>query len=118
ALHWVFISAHPGAPELGVRGAAIASSLASWLAFALLLGLFVGRSGVAKRSATTLRTTLRLGELGRMLRFGLPNGLNWALEFGAFSVFVNVIVVDLGTTALAGLMAVVQVNSVSFMPAF
>ena len=33
-------------------------------------------------------------------------------------VFINVVVADLGTTALAALMAVMQINSVSFMPAF
>ena len=53
-----------------------------------------------------------------MIRFGLPNGINWFLEFSAFLVFVNVIFADLGTSAVAALMAVMQVNQVSFMPAF
>ena len=53
-----------------------------------------------------------------MLRFGLPSGLNWFFEFFAFNFFVNVIVAGLGTTALAALMAVIQLNSVAFMPAF
>jgi MATE family multidrug resistance protein len=53
-----------------------------------------------------------------MLRFGIPNGLNWFLEFAAFMFFVNVVVADLGTVATAALLATVQVNSVSFMPAF
>jgi len=53
-----------------------------------------------------------------MLRFGVPAGLNWLLEFLAFSFFVNVVVAGLGTTALAALMSVMQINSFSFMPAF
>jgi MATE family multidrug resistance protein len=61
---------------------------------------------------------LRWPEFTRMLRFGLPNGLNWFLEFSAFLVFINLIFADLGTLAVAALMAVFQVNSISFMPAF
>ena len=53
-----------------------------------------------------------------MLRFGLPSGLNWFFEFFAFNFFVTVIVAGLGTTTLAALMAVFQVNSVAFMPSF
>lgn len=53
-----------------------------------------------------------------MLRFGLPSGLNWFFEFAAFNVFINFVVVQLGTTGLAAMNAVIQVNSVSFMPAF
>jgi MATE family multidrug resistance protein len=52
-----------------------------------------------------------------MLRFGLPSGFNWFFEFMAFTFFVNVIVAGLGTTGLAAMMAVMQVNSMSFMPA-
>lgn len=61
---------------------------------------------------------LSLAEFRRMIRFGLPNGFNWFLEFSAFLVFINVLFADLGTAAVAALMAVIQVNSVSFMPAF
>jgi MATE family, multidrug efflux pump len=117
AFNWVLIYGNLGAPALGVRGAAIASSLASWLAFALLFGLFVGRFGLGARPPGG-RTRLRVAELRRMLRFGLPSGFNWFLEFAAFTFFINVIVADLGTTAVAALMAVVQVNSMAFMPSF
>jgi MATE family, multidrug efflux pump len=53
-----------------------------------------------------------------MLRFGLPSGVNWFLEMFAFIFFVNVLVAGLGTTSLAALMAVLQINAVAFMPAF
>jgi MATE family multidrug resistance protein len=52
------------------------------------------------------------------VRFGLPNGLNWFLEFAAFSFFINVIVAKLGTDSVGAFLAVLQVNSVAFMPAF
>jgi len=53
-----------------------------------------------------------------MLRFGLPNGVNWFLEFGAFMLFINTVVGHLGTTALAAFNVVMQLSSVAFMPAF
>ncbi|MBI4821703.1 MAG: MATE family efflux transporter [Deltaproteobacteria bacterium] len=114
ALNWVFIYGHLGVPALGVTGAAIASAVASWIAFAgLFTAFYTGRGGGAGRASK-----LQFRELRRMLRFGLPSGLNWFFEFLAFSFFVNVVVAGLGTTSLAAMMAVLQLNSMSFMPAF
>src|SRR5690606_35998278 len=59
-----------------------------------------------------------VAELLRVVRFGLPNGVNWFLEFAAFMLFVNVVVAHLGTTVLAALNVVMQINSIAFMPAF
>jgi MATE family multidrug resistance protein len=53
-----------------------------------------------------------------MLRFGIPNGLNWFMEISAFTLFLNVVVARLGTTVLAAMNAILQINSISFMPAF
>ena len=113
-LNWLLIEGNLGAPALGVRGAAIASVVSTWMGFAILLALFVRNVGVPK----SVPTPLRLREFGRMLRFGLPNGFNWFLEFAAFMIFINITVAELGTVTIAALLAVMQVNSVSFMPAF
>ena len=111
--NWLLIDGHLGAPALGVRGAALASTAATTLAFVGLLAVFVaeGRRQGSPRP-------LALAELRRLLRFGLPSGLNWFFEFLAYAFFVNVVVTGLGTTPLAALMAVIQLNSVAFMPAF
>jgi MATE family multidrug resistance protein len=53
-----------------------------------------------------------------VIRFGLPNGLNWFLEFAAFQLFVNGVLASLGDEPVAALNAVIAVNSISFMPAF
>jgi MATE family multidrug resistance protein len=108
-----------GFPALGVEGAAIASVIATWVGFAVVAFVFLrgympGSVGPALVGAGRLRWR----EFTRMLRFGLPNGLNWFLEFSAFLAFINLIFADLGTLAVAALMAVIQVNSISFMPAF
>ncbi|WP_170229521.1 MATE family efflux transporter [Polyangium fumosum] len=117
ALNWVFISGHLGAPALGVVGSALGSALATLTAFLVLLGCFL--AGVGEHpSARQGKAQLRFAELVRMLRFGIPSGLNWFVEFGAFSLFINVVINGLGTTTLAGFMASMEVNQVAAMPAF
>jgi MATE family multidrug resistance protein len=115
-LDWMLITGNLGAPAWGVAGAAIASSIATWLGFLGLAWCFHVGAGGAPRPEGKLR--LRMAEFRRMIRFGLPNGINWFLEFSAFLLFINIVVVDLGTASLAAFNIVIQVNSVSFMPAF
>ncbi len=112
--NWLLIDGHLGLPAMGVAGAALASTVSTWIAFLGLLAAF----WLERRALPRGRAPLRLAELRRMLRFGLPSGLNWFFEFYAFNFFVTVIVAGLGTTTLAALMAVLQVNSVAFMPSF
>jgi MATE family multidrug resistance protein len=131
ALNWVLIYGHLGAPALGVDGAAWASVIATFAGLAVSAGAFArARRGLDLSQLQVAPPEhplppplsgdgrLRLAELARMLRFGLPNGLTWFLEFSAFLIFVNFVFAELGTTAVAALLAVSAVNSVSFMPAF
>jgi len=104
-------------PHYGVDGAAIASTIASWLGFAVLAISFRFGWGGAPGHRDE-RLGLSWHELGRVLRFGLPNGVNWLLEFTAFQLFVNVVVGELGGTTVAALNVVIAVNSIAFMPAF
>ncbi|HEX8439727.1 MATE family efflux transporter [Archangium sp.] len=110
--NWLLIDGHLGFPALGVAGAAWATVASSGIGFLGLLACFL----FEKRGPRLPR--LYGHELLRTLRFGLPSGFNWFFEFLAFTFFVNVVAAGLGTTALAALMAVMQLNSVSFMPSF
>lgn len=114
--NWLFIEGHWGAPAWGVAGAAWTSVFSSWVGFGYLMLAFRRRWGGIPTA--TVKTRLSRAELGRVLRFGLPNGANWFLEFGAFALFMNLMIADLGTTTLAALNVIIQVNSVAFMPAF
>src|SRR5690606_9277498 len=92
-----------------------ASTIASWIGFAGIFACFL--TGVG-HDAPRKPKGLRLSEVGRMLRFGLPSGFNYFLEVAAFALFINVIVGHLGTTTLAAFNVVFQLNMISFMPAF
>jgi MATE family multidrug resistance protein len=114
--NWLLIDGHLGAPALGVNGAAVASLVATWLGFAFLALAFWRGWGGAPRRHGPLNLTRR--ELKRVVRFGLPNGLNWFLEFGAFQLFVNGVFSALGDSTVAALNVVLAINSIAFMPAF
>jgi len=102
-------------PSMGVAGAALASTIASWLGFAFLaFALWRGIGGAPK--ATERNLSVR--ELRRVVRFGLPSGFNWFVEFTAFQLFVNGVLGGLGDEPVAALNVVIAVNSLSFMPAF
>ncbi|HET9452521.1 MAG TPA: MATE family efflux transporter [Aggregicoccus sp.] len=116
--NWMLIGGHWGAPAMGVAGAALSSTLSTVFVFLLFLGVFLWDGRSARNGGRALPRGLTLGELRRMLRFGLPSGFNWFFEFFAFNLFINTVLAGLGTTALAAFMSVLQINSVAFMPAF
>jgi MATE family multidrug resistance protein len=111
---YLLIEPRFGLPGFGIAGAGWASVCAGWSGFAVIL-LLLWRDF---RAAGSLGGRPRVSELVRVLRFGLPNGANWFLEFGAFALFVNVVAGSLGTTVLAAFNVVLQINSISFMPAW
>ncbi|MEW5854744.1 MAG: MATE family efflux transporter [Myxococcota bacterium] len=113
--NWVLIFGKLGAPALGVAGAAWASTISTVIAFGVLFWMFWKGKGVP---GGRVDSSLNGAEFVRMLRFGIPSGFNWFFEFAAFSFFMNVVFTSLGTTPLAALMAVIQLNSIAFMPAF
>lgn len=116
-LCYLLIQPRFGLPGYGVAGSAWASVVATALGF-LVVALMFARGAGLDGVKIPRGGPLRMHELARVLRFGLPNGVNWFLEFGAFVLFINVVVAHLGTTVLAAFNVVMQLNSISFMPAF
>jgi multidrug resistance protein, MATE family len=117
--NYLLIEPHFGLPGYGAAGAAAASAISSWLGFLVIAGAFALRRGYpGGMPSGRVPLQLRASELLRVLRFGLPNGVNWFLEFASFMVFINVVVGGLGTSVLAAMNVVIQINSISFMPAF
>jgi MATE family multidrug resistance protein len=115
--NWLLIMPRFGMQGMGVAGAAWASTASTYLGFLVLLVMFLRHREGGKAPVAAFRE-LHWREFGRVLRFGFPNGVNWFLEFSAFAVFINLVVGHLGTTVLAAFNVVIQINSISFMPAF
>lgn len=113
--NWVLIDGNLGAPALGVDGAAWSSVIASWIGFGCLaLALWRSWGGAPQRRSMVMS----FRELRRVVRFGLPNGVNWFLELAALQVFINFVLSSLGDDTVAALNAVLAVNTIGFMPAF
>ncbi|MGE0400947.1 MAG: MATE family efflux transporter [Kofleriaceae bacterium] len=123
-LNYALIDGNFGFPQMGVDGAALSTTIGSCAGLAFLLCAYWRRWGMAiggpaprrRRDGNPLNLSWR--ELRRVVRFGLPNGLNWVAEFGAFQLFVNVVFGSLGAETLAAFNVVLALNSVGFMPAF
>ena len=113
-LDYALIFGNWGFPEMGIRGAAWATNLAA--AFStLLFGVLILRRRNREEFGTLSQWRFD-GELfGRMLRFGVPSGVNFMLDIMAFSFFI-LIVGRLGTVELAATNMAFNVNSLAFLP--
>ncbi len=103
-----------GFAERGIEGAAVATVLSSALAFLLYLAMIAGRK--PNRLYGTLRGW-RFDRLlfARLLRFGLPAGIQFFLDMAGFTVFM-LFLGRLGTEALAATNITFNINSLAFMP--
>lgn len=113
-LDYALIFGRWGFPELGIKGAAIATVVAgvfSLLVFFVLL--FTGGNDNIYHTRRGWRLEKDL--LGRLLRFGFPSGVQFFLEIGAFTGFV-LVVGRLGTASLAATNIAFNINTLAFMP--
>jgi MATE family multidrug resistance protein len=113
-LDYALIFGHWGFPELGIRGAAIATVAAG--VFSLLVFFALLFSG-GNDSIYHTRRGWRLEKdlFVRLLRFGFPSGMQFFLEIGAFTGFV-LVVGRLGTASLAATNIAFNINTLAFMP--
>ena len=113
-LAYVLVFGRLGLPELGIRGAGIATVLSGFVAPALLGARYFARSLRASHAtAETWRIDRAL--LARLVRFGLPSGLHLCLDVASFSVFV-LLIGRLGGAALAVSNLSLSINMLAFMP--
>jgi MATE family multidrug resistance protein len=113
-LNWFLIFGHGPFPAMGIKGAAIASLVAGFVAPAILIGLYFSK---ANHHVYRTRQMLQFNRplFMRMLRFGLPSGVHMVLDVGSFSVFV-LLLGRLGETAFLASNIVLSINMIAFMP--
>lgn len=111
-LNWVLIYGHLGAPALGITGSAISTTIGRWALPAILLLLAWRELGPALRPLQ--RAALETAPLGRMLKLGLPIGVQTALEFTAFGA-VGLMMGRLGTVPVAAHQVAINLASLTFM---
>lgn len=103
-------------PAMGVKGAAWATDIAnvfSCLAFAVLVVYAMRAEGYPVWRARRFDRELSW----RMLRYGLPTGVQFLVDVGAFLLFV-VFVGRLGTVQLAATTIAFNLNSMAFIPMY
>ena len=112
ALNYVMVFGKLGFPAMGAYGSAWATSISRWIMGALLLGL--AWRDLRRYLIPVRPETLLLQPIGRMLRLGLPIGIQLQVEmaaFGAIAIFMGL----LGTIEVAGHQVAINLASMTFM---
>lgn len=111
---WALIFGHFGMPELGLRGAGIATTLSSWMMF-LGLAFIIVKQQKFRRYALFGR--FWRADWPRFLdlwRLGLPMGLTFVFESSIFYAAV-LMMGKIGPSALAAHAVAIQIAGLSFM---
>ena len=113
-LDYAWIFGHWGFPEWGIRGAAWAT-VVSQLLIPVVFFVLMTRPGYRDTLRTLSGWRPDAALLRRLVRFGLPNGVQFMLEILGFSMFI-LLVGKLGATALAATSVAFNVNTLAFLP--
>jgi len=116
ALDYALIFGEFGFPKMGIKGAALATTIASYLQAALLLGVFLWRP-MHERFKTRRHFRLDLPRFRRLLKIGAPAGLNFMLDVASWAIFTNALIGPLGRNILAASTATNSIVALSFLPA-
>jgi MATE family multidrug resistance protein len=103
-----------GFHELGMKGAAIATVISGCLSF-LIYFVLIARKTYNDRFHTLRGWRLENLLFRRLMRFGLPSGIQFFLDIAGFTVFV-LLMGRLGTIPLAATNIAFNINTVAFMP--
>jgi MATE family multidrug resistance protein len=114
ALDYALIFGNWGFPELGIAGAGWATVAGNVVSALLGLALLF-RADNCTRFHLLAGWRYEAALMRRLLRFGLPNGLQWALDGLAFTMFV-MLVGGLGTAEAAATTIAVTLNLLAFLP--
>lgn len=114
---WVLIFGHWGFPEMGIKGAAIATTLATVVQCIILMAMFWSRPFRAQYG-THRSMRIEREKFAGILRIGVPIGVQFAIDIASWTAFVAFVIGSrFGTVQLAATNIVFQCLHISFMPA-
>jgi MATE family multidrug resistance protein len=113
-LDYFLIFGHGGFPRLGVAGAAYATITSQAFGAAAYFALML-RGEYRRRYGTLAGWRFERDLFARLLRYGMPAGLQFSMEILGFAIFM-IIVGRLGTVPLAASGIAFNLNMIVFMP--
>lgn len=103
-----------GLPEMGIKGAALATVISSVIPVVILFPLFLNRHHhQLYQSRATIRFDKEL--FMKLLKFGSPAGIQFTLDIGAFTLFI-MLVGRIGEVELAVTNMALSINMLAFLP--
>jgi len=102
-----------GLPEMGIKGAALATVISSVIPVAILLFIFLYRYHHLYQSRATIRFDKEL--FMKLLKYGSPAGVQFTLDIGAFTLFI-MLVGRIGEMELAVSNIALSINMLAFLP--
>ncbi len=113
-LDYALIFGNWGFPRMGIRGAAWAT-VAAFFTSSVLFMILMLRPEFRKRFNTLGGWRPHRDLFGRLVRFGVPTGIQFMLEILGFSIFI-VMVGRLGTVPLAATNITFNISALAFLP--
>jgi MATE family multidrug resistance protein len=113
-LDYCMIFGRLGFPEMGIKGAALATVISGYLAF-LLMTLLVMQKHNDLVYGTIKNWKFDMHLFSRILHFGLPNGIQGLVDLAGFAIFI-LFLGRLGIIPLAATNIAFNINTLAFMP--
>lgn len=113
-LDWVFIYGEFGMPEMGIEGAGLATLIGAASAFLFRIAFFFKKRFRVKYGLLE-EMAPNFALMKRLIRFGLPSGLQFFINVSSFNVII-LLIGKMGLVHQAAANLAFTIESVAFMP--